>query len=86
MHEDGGKFEPVVKEKITYGLAVDHISKLLYWFEDRKSLLVTTIDGTESKTLYTGLTYPRDIALYEEKGELLLFFCSPFLGTRNSFN
>ena len=68
MHEDGGKFQTLIKGKITYGLAVDHISKLLYWFHDRTSLVVTTIDGTENRTLFTGLKYPRDIALYEEKG------------------
>ncbi|XP_066926694.1 low-density lipoprotein receptor-related protein 1-like isoform X2 [Clytia hemisphaerica] len=72
MHENGGKFETLITGQVTYGLAIDKINKLLYWFKDNKDLVVSSVTGEDIKTMFAGLHSPRDIALYEEKG--LIFF------------
>lgn len=69
MHEDGTKFEVLFDHRIaSYGLAVDRINNLLYWFENRTNLVVSTLDGENKKTLVKNLHVPRDIALHEELG------------------
>ena len=74
MKENGDDFEVLLNHnKPSYGLAVDRINKILYWFENRTSLVMSKLNGAEKKTLVKHLTDPRDIALYEEKG--LIFFC-----------
>lgn len=69
MQENGQKFEVLSNHKVgSYGLAVDKINKILYWFENRTSLVMSKLDGEHKKTLVKSLSLPRDIALYEEKG------------------
>ena len=74
MHENGQKFEVLIRGYVTYGLAVDKINKRLYWFENNTDLVMTTFSGDDKTTLVKGLNYPRDIALYEEKGLFNLSF------------
>ena len=69
MHEDGGKFEVLIKGYATYGLAVDKLNKVLYWFKNNTDLVMSSLTGEDMKTLFGGLTSPRDIVLYEEKGK-----------------
>lgn len=68
MHENGGKFEVLIQGYVTYGLAVDKLNKVLYWFKNNTDLVMSSLTGEDMKTLFSGLTSPRDIVLYEEKG------------------
>lgn len=69
MHELGENFEQLTyNTKPSYGLAVDKINKILYWFENRTHLVMSKLDGQYPRTLVKHLAQPRDIALYEEKG------------------
>ena len=85
MHEDGGKFERLISGYVTYGLAIDKINKLLYWYKDNEDLVVSSVTGEDIKTMFAGLHSPRDIALYEEKGKRVLY-TSRFFFSEPCFN
>ena len=72
MQEDGSKYQVIIEAEhgASFGLAVDKISQVIYWFsQNGKALMMSSIDGIYNATVFTDLLHqPRDIALYEEKG------------------
>ena len=57
------------------GMAVDWITKKLYWLDRHsKSLEVAQVNGTNRKTLKSGISDPRAVVVHPGKG--LLFFTS----------
>lgn len=72
MKEDGSNYKVIMRQKsgASHGIAVDGLSRTIFWFNDNgKKLMMSSLDGALTKTiLKTGLDNPRDIALYEEKG------------------
>ncbi|XP_057307796.1 low-density lipoprotein receptor-related protein 4-like isoform X3 [Hydractinia symbiolongicarpus] len=71
MYEDGSNFTEIISNvRKPSGVAVDKITKTLYFFgDDGRSLIASSLNGTYNKTLFfNGLQNPTDIVLYEEKG------------------
>ena len=72
MDLDGNNVQAIVTASIRtpYGLAYDHISKLLYWSDEQlMKIEVCKTDGSERKVLISSrLDNPRDIVLYQKKG------------------
>lgn len=51
------------------GIAVDSISKLVYWSDlATRSISVSTLDGSDRKTLVTNIAKPRAIVLHPVEG------------------
>ncbi len=52
-----------------YGLAIDRLRNRLYW-ADTGAIYSARLDGTDIKTLVSGLTFPADLALHAAAGHL----------------
>ena len=70
MHENGERFEVLLKGYVTFGLAVDKLNQVMYWFKNNTDLVMSSFTGEDMKVLHSNLFSPRDIVLYEDKGKL----------------
>ncbi|XP_070148921.1 low-density lipoprotein receptor-related protein 2 [Polyergus mexicanus] len=70
---NGGEREPIIRHDSLglEGIAIDWIGRKLYWLDRHaKHLDVAELDGTNRKTLHSGIADPRAIAIHPGTGYL----------------